>query len=113
MTKRYVPERADLIWLDLHPQAGHEQSGRRPALVLSPMSYNRASGLVIVCPVTSRIKGYPFEVELPGGCGATGVIMADHIRSLDWVARRAAHLGTVPGRVVEAVGDLVVPILGF
>lgn len=113
MTKRYVPERADLIWLDLHPQAGHEQSERRPAVVLSPQSYNRASGLVVVCPVTSRIKGYPFEVALPAGCAATGVIIADQIRSVDWVARHGTRFGTVPTHVLNTVKDLLIPLLGF
>lgn len=111
--KRYVPERADLIWLDLHPQAGHEQAGRRPALVLSSRSYNRASGFTIVCPVTHRAKGYPFEVALPAGCGATGVVIADQIRSLDWIARHAARLGTVPEHVLEAVKSRIETILGF
>ena len=80
----FVPDAGDLVWLTFDPQAGHEQAGRRPALVLSPRSYNQKSGLALVCPVTNQVKGYPFEVPLPPGCGASGAILADHLKSLDW-----------------------------
>jgi mRNA interferase MazF len=113
VSRQYVPEHAELVWLDLNPQAGHEQAGGRPALVLSARSYNRASGFAVVCPVTNRSKGYPFEVTIPAGCGATGVIIADQVRSVDWIARRAARLGAVPSDVIEAVKDLIAPLLGF
>ena len=99
----YVPDRGDLVWLTFDPQAGHEQAGRRPALVLSPKSYNAKSGLAVVCPVTSRAKGYPFEVALPAGLQITGVVLADHVKSLDWQARRMAFADTAPAAVVDDV----------
>ena len=98
-----APERGDLVWLEFNPQAGSEQAGHRPALVISPKSYNRKVGLALVCPVTSRVKGYPFEVELPPGLDAQGVILSDQIKSLDWRARSATYLGTVPDVVMEEV----------
>jgi mRNA interferase MazF len=98
-----VPGRGDVVWLQFNPQAGSEQAGRRPALVISPKSYNRKVGLALVCPITSRVKGYPFEVELPHGLAARGAILCDQIKSLDWRARRAARLGAVPGAVMEEV----------
>jgi mRNA interferase MazF len=100
-----------VVWLDLHPQAGHEQAGRRPAVVLSPRRYNERSGLAIFCPITSQVKGYPFEVVLPAGCGASGVILADQVRSLDWVARRAEPMGRVDPSVIDEVLDLIAPLL--
>jgi len=82
-TRERIPDAGDLIWLTFNPQVGREQAGRRPALVLSPESYNRKSGLAIVCPITSRLKGYPFEVPLPSGLPVTGAVLSDHIKSLD------------------------------
>lgn len=96
-----VPERGDLVWLTFHPQAGHEQAGRRPAVVLSPAAYNGKVGLALLCPITSRTKGYPFEVPLPDGSPVHGVVLADQIKSLDWRARRAERMGTLPGHVVS------------
>ncbi len=90
-----VPERGDVVW--------SEQAGRRPALVISPKSYNKKVGLALVCPITSRLKGYPFEVELPRGLEAKGAILCDQIKSLDWRARRAARLGSVPDPVLQEV----------
>ncbi len=104
----YVPDRGDLIWLRFTPQAGHEQAGRRPALVLSPRRYNTKAGLALVCPVTSRVKGYPFEVPLPPGLAVEGVVLADQVRSLDWRARAAEKIARVPGEVVEeTIGKLL------
>ena len=85
----YVPARGDLVWLEFNPQAGHEQAGHRPALVLSPQEYNRRVGLALVCPVTSQVKGYPFEVVLPSGLPISGAVLSDQMKSLDWKARRA------------------------
>lgn len=99
----YVPDRADVVWLEFNPQAGSEQAGRRPALVVSPTSYNRKVGLALVCPVTSRVKGYPFEVELPRGLDVEGAILCDQMKSLDWRARRATHVGSVPDAVMREV----------
>jgi mRNA interferase MazF len=104
----YVPARGDLIWLQFHPQAGHEQAGRRPALVISPGSYNRRVGLALCCPVTSQVKGYPFEVPLPPGLGIEGVILSDQIKSLDWRRRSAKRITGVPAEVLqEAVGKIL------
>lgn len=103
----YVPERGDLVKMSFDPQAGHEQSGWRPALVVSPAVYNRASSLALVCPVTSRIKGYPFEVELPPGLGVEGAVLADQVRSLDWRARNARLVARAPASVVRDVLGLV------
>lgn len=97
----YAPERGDIIWLQFTPQAGHEQAGKRPALVISPAGYNRKVGLALVCPITSNGKGYPFEVELPQALKAQGSILCDQIRSLDWRARRAEWFCPAPREVVE------------
>jgi mRNA interferase MazF len=102
-TGGYVPDRGDAIWLQFDPQAGHEQAGRRPAIVLSPAAYNSKASLAIVCPVTSQSKGYPFETPLPGGLGVAGVVLADHARSLDWKARRAERICRIPEDVIDDV----------
>ena len=99
----YIPQRGDVIWLDLNPQAGREQAGRRPAFVVSPAAYNGKVGLALVCPVTSRVKGYPFEVLLPAGLAVTGVILSDQLKSLDWRKRRAEYLCTVPESIIVEV----------
>jgi mRNA interferase MazF len=91
------------VWLRFDPHAGHEQAGRRPALVLSPASYNGKVGLAILCPVTLQAKGYPFEVPVPAESGARGVVLADQVKSLDWRAREAEPIGRVPPRVTEEV----------
>ena len=103
MSSTFVPERGDAVWIDLNPQAGHEQSGRRPAVVLSPSAYNGLTGLLVLCPVTSRVKGYPFEVAIPPGLAVSGVILADQVRSVDWRARRADFVTKLPASVVEAI----------
>ena len=101
MAAEYVPDRGHLVWLTFDPQAGHEQAGTRPALVISPAVYNRKVGLALFCPVTSQIKSYPFEVPLPTGLKVQGAILSDQIKSLDWRARRARFAGTVPATVLE------------
>ena len=104
----YVPSRGDLVWLQFNPQAGHEQAGHRPALVISPSSYNRRVGLAVCCPVTSQVKGYPFEVLLPEGLGVEGAILSDQIKNLDWRVRKASRIGIVPADVLqETVGKLL------
>jgi mRNA interferase MazF len=100
-SRSYVPDRGDIAWLAFTPQSGHEQAGRRPALVLTPARYNDHAGLAICCPVTSVVKGYPFEVGLPAGGPVTGVILADQVKSLDWRARGAALACRVPAAVLE------------
>ena len=99
----YVPNQGDLIWLTFNPQAGHEQAGRRPALVLSPASYNGKVGLAILCPITNQEKGYPFEVKIPAGLGVTGVILADQVKSLDWRVRQAEYIAQLPTRIHQQV----------
>lgn len=113
MTRAGVPDAGDVVWLSFDPQAGHEQSGRRPALVVSPASYNARSGLALVCPITSRVKGYPFEVSLPKGLQVSGVILADQLRSLDWRARHAESIGRVPRKVISDVLARVAALLGL
>ena len=107
------PDRGDLVWLSFDPQAGREQAGRRPAIVLSPAAYNRRIGLAFVCPITSQVKGYPFEVPLPPGLPISGVVLADHLRSLDWVARHADPIGVAPPALVDEVLARLAPLLGF
>lgn len=107
MSRRTTPERGDLVWIRLDPRAGHEQAGRRPALVLSPAAYNRATGLALLCPITGRVKGYPFEVVIPDGLPIEGVVLADQVKCLDWKARRADIAASAPPEVVaEALGKL-------
>ena len=102
-----APGRGDVVWVSLKPHAGHEQAGRRPALVLSPIEYNKRVGLALMCPVTSRVKGYPFEVALPEDLQVSGVILADQVKSLDWKVRQAEHACTVPQSVTnEVLGKL-------
>lgn len=97
----YVPSRGDVVWVSLDPRVGHEQRGRRPALVLSPKSYNARVGLVVVCPITSQAKQYPFEVSIPGGLAVSGVVLSDQVKSLDWRAREVRLAGRMPRAVVE------------
>lgn len=99
----YAPDRGDAVWLDFNPQEGREQAGHRPALVLSPLRYNKKVGLAIFCPITSRVKGYPFEVQLTGTSDVSGVVLADQVKSLDWKKRRAEFIETVPPAVVNDV----------
>ncbi len=106
-----APERGDLVWLDFDPQAGREQAGRRPALVLSPRSYHQLTSLVIVCPITSNRRGYPFEVALPEGLPIQGVVLADHVKSLDRHARRIEPVGRVPEAIVEDVAAKILPLI--
>ena len=101
MADPYVPARGDLVWLQFDPQAGHEQAGRRPALVISPSSYNRRVGLAVCCPVTSQVKGYPFEMLLPDGLGIGGVVLSDQLKSLDWRVRKARRIAKVPEDVLQ------------
>lgn len=113
MTSRasYVPERGDLVWLEFDPQAGHEQAGRRPALVLSPGTYNAKVGLALMCPITSKAKGYPFEVVLPAASRISGVVLSDHVKNLDWRARRSNFIAKVPVRIVDEVRTKLMALL--
>jgi mRNA interferase MazF len=109
----YAPESGDLVWLTFDPQAGREQAGRRSALVRSPRTYNAKSGLALVCPITSQVKGYPFEVAVPAAHGATGVILADHVKRVDWKARRAEKVGRCSTEAIDEVRSRLAPLLGF
>lgn len=103
MPGRWVPQRGDVVWLDFDPQAGHEQRGTRPAVVLSPSAYNRKVGLALCCPVTSHAKGYPFEVAIPVGSSVRGVVLTDHLKSLDWRARHAKLGGKLAPHVIAEI----------
>jgi mRNA interferase MazF len=106
MSETYVPERGDIVWLNFTPQTGHEQAGRRPAVVLSPLNYNHRAGLMICVPITNQVKVYPFEVQLTEN-KTTGVALADQIKSLDWRARKAERKGQVtPAELAEIMGKL-------
>ena len=113
MRVAFVPETGDFVWLTFDPQAGREQAGRRPALVLSPRIYNAKSGMALACPITNRSKGYPFEVAVPAGQAVTGVILADHVKSVDWKARRAEKVGRCPTEVIDEVRARLAPLLGY
>ena len=101
--RRYIPDRGDFVWITLNPTAGHEQRGRRPALVLSPKSYNRKVGLCVICPATRHKKGYAFEVEVQNPDGTTSVILSDHLRSVDWQQRQAQLIHRVDDDVLANV----------
>lgn len=105
MARRYVPARGDAVWITLNPQAGHEQAGRRPALVVSPASYNGKVGLAVLCPITSQVKGYPFEAMIPSGLKIGGVVLSDQVKSLDWRMRRAEFICKLPRETVSEVID--------
>ena len=109
----YLPERGDAVWLEFDPQAGREQAGRRPALVLSPSSYNRKSGLALICPITNQVKGYPFESMIVRGLPVQGVVLADQIRSLDWRRRRAKFIARIPDSLLEDVTAKVAVLIGI
>jgi mRNA interferase MazF len=99
------------VWLTFDPQAGHEQSGRRPAVVLSPAAYNSKTGLAIFCPVTTTVKGYPFEVILPDGLLVEGAVLADQLRNLDWNARKAAHICALPAETTDEILGKLAPLI--
>ena len=113
MKAAVAPDAGDFVWLTFDPQAGREQSGRRPALVLSPKMYNARSGLALACPITNQAKGYPFEVAVPAGLGATGVILADHLKSIAWKARHAERLGRCTDEVMGEVRAKLAALLGY
>jgi mRNA interferase MazF len=110
---RYVPDTGHIIKVDMDPSAGHEQGGWRPALVLSPLSYNSKTNLAVVVPLTNQVKGYPFEVRLPSRMKTTGVILADQIRNLDWHGRRAKYVEAAPTEVLTAIHERLVALLGI
>ncbi len=103
MSRRYVPKRGDVVWLHFDPQAGHEQAGRRPAVVPPPESYNQKASLALFCPVTSQVKGYPFETALPPASPVRGVALCDQIQSLDWAARKAEFICELPEETLDDI----------
>ena len=113
MMNDYIPKRGDVMWISLSPQAGHEQSGRRPVLVLSPLPYNEKVGLAIICPITNQIKGYPFEVKIPPKLDVSGVILSDQVKSLDWKARKAEYIVKLPTTVATEVLKKLNTLLRF
>jgi len=108
--RRYVPDAGDVVWLRFDPQAGHEQAGHRPAVVISPATYNGKTGLMLCCPMTTQVKGYPFEVLIAGG--RPGVALADQVKSLDWVARKAVRKGKVSPLELSEVRKKAVALIG-
>ena len=110
VTRAKVPEAGDIVWLEFDPQAGHEQAGHRPAVVLSPAAYNGKTSLMVCCPVTTRIKGYPFEVAIAGK--PDSVVLADQVKSLDWRARRATRKGRVSAAELEEVRGKLRALVG-
>jgi mRNA interferase MazF len=112
VARLYVPDAGDIVWIDFTPQAGHEQAGRRPALVLSPKIYNEKTSLAVMCPITSRVKGYTFEVEVHAG-PIGGVILTDQLKSLDWRQRKAERAARVPADVLERVRSRITALIGL
>jgi mRNA interferase MazF len=111
MSKKYFPNRGDAVWLNFSPKAGHEQSGRRPAVVVSPGSYNKKVGLGLFCPITSQTKGYPFEVRIPAGMNVSGVVLSDQIKSLDWEVRDAQFICKLPVSTMSEVLKKLITLL--
>lgn len=110
MARRYVPEAGDVVWLHFNPQAGHEQAGHRPALVLSPSAYNRKTGLMLCCPITTQIKGYPFEVFIAGD--RPYAVLSDQVKSLDWVVRKARYKGKIPSAKLAEARAKIFALMG-
>ena len=108
----YVPDTGDVVWLEFDPQAGHEQAGRRPAVVISPAAYNGKTGLMVCCPMTTRIKGHPFEVQAEID-GVPGVVLSDQVKSLDWRVRRARKKGAIPEGAMTHVRAKIKALLGI
>ena len=112
MVRRFVPDAGDIVWLEFSPQAGHEQAGHRPALVLSPAAYNSKTGTMVCCPMTTQIKGYPFEVVIHGA-GVTGAVLSDQVKNLDWRARKATPKGKVCAEELDEVRSKIQSLLGI
>ena len=109
----YIPDRGDVVWINLNPQAGHEQAGRRPVVVLSPSSYNAKVSLALFCPITNQIKGYPFEVIIPAGLKVTGAVLSDQVKSLDWKIRNIEFCEKLPEPVILEILKKLSTLLRF
>ncbi len=107
----YAPARGDIVWLQFTPQAGHEQSGRRPAVIVSPKEYNAKVGLCLCCPITSRVKGYPFEVALPLDIGISGAVLCDQVKSFDWKARNATLAAALSVPLVREIQARIIALI--
>jgi len=113
VSRSYVPDRGDVVWLNFTPQSGHEQAGHRPALVVSPKAYNKKTGLMVCCPITNQVKGYPFEVGIEGNANVSGTVLSDQFKSLNWRARRVVHKGNVDEAVLREVLGKIAALLGL
>ena len=113
VVRAYVPDAGDVVWLTFDPQAGHEQRGRRPALIVSPRAYNAKARMAVACPITSHVKGYPFEVPVANTGTITGVILADHVKNLDWQARKVTFEAKAPANVLSEVRERLRALLGL
>ena len=113
MAQPYVPDAGDIVWISFDPQTGHEQAGHRPAVVLSPAAYNAKTSLMLCCPMTTQIKGYPFEVPIESGHNVSGVVLADQVRSLAWPTRSLTLIGVAPSGLVEDVREKLATLLEF
>jgi mRNA interferase MazF len=113
VAREYIPDAGDIVWIDFTPQTGHEQAGRRPALVLSPKIYNEKAGLAVMCPITSRVKGYAFEVGVSQSGPIKGVVLTDQLKSLDWRQRKAQRAATVSQTVLNEVRNRIAALLGI
>jgi mRNA interferase MazF len=108
---KYIPGRGDVVWLNFTPQAGHEQAGKRPAIVLSPIEYNKKTGLILACPITSKVKGYPFEVTISAK-NIRGVVLSDQVKNLDWRQRKASFIEEAPPETLKNVQEKLILLLG-
>jgi len=108
-----LPDRGSLVWLEFSPQGGREQAGRRPGIVLTPEAYHQRSRLAIVCPITTRVRGWPMEVVLPFGLPISGVVLVDHVKSVDREARHMEVVGTAPGEVLDEINARLAPLLSL
>lgn len=113
MAKTYIPQAGDVVWLEFDPQAGHEQKGKRPALVLSPAGYNAKTGLMVCCPITNQVKGYPFEVLIEANADVSGAVLSDQVKALDWRARNAKFKGTITVDQMREVRGKIKALLGI
>lgn len=112
MARRFIPDAGDIVWLEFSPQAGHEQAGHRPALVLSPAAYNNKTGTMLCCPMTTQIKGYPFEVIIQAK-NASGAVLSDQVKNLDWKARKATPKGKVTAEELDEVRAKIAALIGM
>ncbi|PJF39682.1 MAG: mRNA-degrading endonuclease [Chloroflexi bacterium] len=107
----YTPARGDVVWVNLNPRTGHEQAGRRPVVILTPQDYNQKVGLAIVCPITSQDKNYPFDVHIPDGLDVHGVVLSNHVHSIDWQARQVEFITRLPDEILDDIRENIYALL--